>query len=639
MTQRHRTSRLLALGVAGSTSLAGLALVLPSAQAATAPAATTASVTARPAAGAAAAPTAVGRKPRYYTTKVPTSRGFGGAVTSVDPEASKVGIGVLKRGGNAVDAAVATAAALGVTEPYSSGLGGGGYFLYYDARTRRVHTLDGRETAPKSMPDDAFVDPATGEVYPFTPDLVTSGVSVGVPGTPATWNTALHRWGTKKMKNVLTPAERLARRGFKVDSTFRQQTLDNKARFQAFTTTPRLFLPGGDAPAVGSVLKNPALARTYAALGRRGMRSFYTGPIADQISALVRNPPTSSSTDLPVPAGYLKPSDFLDYRAVSQAPTRVGYRGYGVYGVAPSSSGGSTVGEALNIMERYDLTSMGMVPALHHYLEATALAFADRKAHLGDPAYVDVPLQDLLSDRFAAERACSIDETRAFATPVAPGDVADYDGVCGTPSSSRATQAPETENVETTNLTVADRHGNVVEYTLTIEQTGGSGMLVPGRGFLLNNELTDFTNVYNHADPNRIQPGKRPRSSISPTIILKKGKPFVALGSPGGSTIITTVTQMIFNRIDREMSLPRAIAAPRASQQNTPSVTAEPAFLALYGDALGDYGHTLVPAGDGLTSSSEIGAATAIGFGRKGRLTAVAEPKRRGGGSALVVRH
>jgi gamma-glutamyltranspeptidase/glutathione hydrolase len=633
MTQHPRTRRLVALGAAGSTSIAGLALALPSAQAAQ-------GVLAAPGvAPSATAPARVSRaKPHYYTDKVPTSRGFGGAVTSVDPEASKVGIGVLRRGGNAVDAAVATAAALGVTEPYSSGLGGGGYFLYYDARTRTVHSLDGRETAPKSMPDDAFVDPATGKAYPFTPDLVTSGVSVGVPGTPATWNAALRQWGTRRMRNVLVPAERLARRGFKVDDTFRQQTLDNQERFEAFTTTPRLFLPGGTAPRVGSVFRNPDLARTYATLGARGMRSFYTGPIAGQISRLVRTPPRSRSTQLPVPAGYLKRSDFLDYRAVSQAPTRVGYRGYGVFGVGPSSSGGSTVGEALNIMERFDLSSMGTVAALHHYLEATALAFADRKAHLGDPAYVDVPLKHLLSDRFAKERACAIDETRAFATPVDPGNVADYDGSCRTASASAGSAGKETENVETTNLTVADRHGNVVEYTLTIEQTGGSGMLVPGRGFLLNNELTDFSTDYSPTDPNRIQPGKRPRSSISPTIILKNGRPFVALGSPGGSTIITTVTQMIFNRIDRGLSLRRSIAAPRASQQNTPTVSSEPAFLALYGDALTGYGHDLVRVGDGLTSAPEIGAATAIEFGPKGQLTAVAEPARRGGGSALVVR-
>ncbi len=572
-----------------------------------------------------------------YTTKTPTSTGFGGAVTSVDPEASRVGLQVLRRGGNAVDAAVATAAALGVTEPYSSGLGGGGYFVFYDARSGRVHTIDGRETAPRTIPKDAFLDPATGKPYPFTPQLVTSGVSVGVPGTPATWAAALRTWGSYSLRQVLAPAASLARRGFVVDSTFRQQTLDNKKRFEAYTSTPRLFLPGGDAPAVGSVFRNPDLARTYRLLGRQGMRAFYRGPIASEIAALVRHPPKSPTTDLPVPAGYLSKEDLRRYRSIDRAPTHSDYRGYDVYGMAPSSSGGTTVGEALNIMERYDLTRRGAGAALHRYLEATALAFADREAHLGDPAYVHVPVRTLLSDRFAAERACAISPRRAFTPPVAPGDVRRADGRCRAASGDRGRVAPDTENVETTNLTVADRWGNVVEYTLTIEQTGGSGMLVPGRGFLLNNELTDFSAVYDATDPNRIQPGKRPRSSISPTIVVAQGRPFLALGSPGGSTIITTVTQLVFDRIDRRMSLPRAIAAPRASQRNTPTVSAEPAFIDRYGALLRRYGHRLTPAGDRFTSAAEIGAATAIEFGRHGRLTAVAEPTRRGGGAALVV--
>ncbi|WP_170213481.1 gamma-glutamyltransferase [Nocardioides daphniae] len=195
----------------------------------------------------------------------------------------------------------------------------------------------------------------------------------------------------------------------------------------------------------------------------------------------------------------------------------------------------------------------------------------------------------------------------------------------------------DTENISTTHLTVSDRWGNVVAYTLTIEQTGGSGQVVPGHGFILNNELTDFSTVYDPADPNRIQPGKRPRSSMSPTIVLRHGKPFLALGSPGGSTIITTVLQMLVNRIDLGMSIPEAIAAPRATPRNTANVAAEPAFIARYGAPLTALGHTLVPVGDGLTSSPEIGAATAIEFDRRGRTTAVAEPVRRGGGAAGVV--
>ena len=569
--------------------------------------------------------------------KVPTSRGHGGAVSSVDPYATRIGLRVLRRGGNAVDAAVATAAALGVTEPYSAGLGGGGYFVYYDAKTKRVRTIDGRETAPADIDQDAFIDPETGEPYSFSPELVTSGVSVGVPGTPATWEDALGRWGTISLERALAPAARLADRGFVVDETFRQQTLDNEERFEAYTTTPRLFLPDGDAPEVGSTFRNPDLAETYRMLGDQGMDAFYEGDIAEEISDLVQDPPKSPETDLPVMPGEMKPSDLADYEAKFQKPTRMRYRGHDVFGMAPSSSGGSTVGESLNIMERFRLGKMGAPRALHHYLEATALSFADRGAYLGDEAYVDVPLEDLLSDRFAAERACRIKPRSALEKPVAAGDVDSYDGRCDR-QRAKQTSTEDHENVETTNLVVADKWGNVVAYTLTIEQTGGSGMLVPGRGFLLNNELTDFSHVWEADDPNRIEGGKRPRSSMSPTIVLRGKRPVLALGTPGGSTIITTVTQMLFNRIDRDMGIARALAAPRASQRNTPEITAEPEFVDRYGDRLERYGHVFAEAGDAFTSEPEIGAATAIELRGRGRMTAVAEPERRGGGSALVVR-
>jgi gamma-glutamyltranspeptidase / glutathione hydrolase len=575
--------------------------------------------------------------PRPEPPKIPTSTGFGGAVTSVDPEASKVGLRVLKRGGNAVDAAVATAAALGVTEPYSAGIGGGGFFVYYDADKKKVRTIDGRETAPKDMPRNAFIDPETGDPYPFTPDLVTSGVSIGVPGTPATWAKALKRWGSYDLGKALRPAARLAARGFVVDQTFHDQTKDNQERFEAYTTTPDLFLPGGNPPRVGSVFKNPDLAATYRLLGRRGTDAFYGGRLAKEIARATRKPPKSPDTDLPVPKGFMRVSDLRRYEALNQRPTKSDYRGLDVYGMAPVSSGGTTVGEALNIMERFDLASMTPQAALHHYLEATALAFADRGKYVGDPKKVDVPTRDLLNDRFAADRACNINPNAALTKPVAAGDVSSYDGSCTTPGRTTGRTAPDTENVETTNLTVTDREGNVVEYTLTIEQTGGSGLLVEDRGFLLNNELTDFSIEFVKSDPNRIQPGKRPRSSMSPTIVLRNGKPVLALGSPGGASIITTVTQMLFNYVDRGMSIEEAIAAPRASQRNTAAVSAEPEFIATYGDLLTPYGHTLTPSGDLFTSAAEIGAATAIEFGRKGRLTAVAEPTRRGGGSALVV--
>nr|ANY57945.1 Gamma-glutamyltransferase [uncultured bacterium] len=552
----------------------------------------------------------------------------------MDPEATRIGLRVLKRGGNAVDAAVATAAALGVTEPYSAGIGGGGYFVHYNARTGRIRVIDGRETAPESMPRTAFQGP-DGMTRPFD-QLVTSGVSIGVPGTLATWKAAVNRWGTRPLGRLLRPAARLADRGFVVDRTYALQTEENQPRFEAFTSTPRLFLPGGKVPAVGSIARNPDLARTYRTIARRGVGWFYGGGLGREITAVVQSPPRNPDTTFPVPAGYMRPRDLAEYRVIFRKPTRVSYRGYQVYGMPPSSSGGTTIGEALNILKRFDLSRRSVVDVLHHYLEASALAFADRGEYLGDPAYTPVPVRRLLSRRFAKERACQLDPDRAATKPVLPGDVRTADGVCGS-ARVDAAQHPDTEGRETTNLTVADRWGNVVEYTLTIEATGGSGLAVPRRGFLLNNELTDFSTTWVADDPNRLEGGKRPRSSMSPTIVLRKGKPFLALGSPGGSTIITTVLQTLVNRIDRDMGLARAVAAPRASQRNTGSVTAERTFIDRFGGPLGARGHTFTVSGEPGTSAADIGALTAIEFRGRNRLVAAAEPTRRGGGSALVV--
>ena len=564
------------------------------------------------------------------------ARGTGGAVSSVDANASRIGLEVLRRGGNATDAAVAMASALGITEPYSAGIGGGGYFVHFDAKTGRVQTIDGRETAPAAMPNDAFIDPETGKPYPFTPDLVTSGVSVGVPGTLATWQEALARWGSTSLDKALKPSSKLARKGFVVDETFRGQTLDNAERFAAFPSTSKLYLPNGDAPKVGTRFRNPDLADTLDLIRSRGTNAFYRGRVADEIAKTVQAPPKSPDTELPVPKGFMTAKDIASYDVINQRATKVDYRGLDVYGMAPSSSGGTTVGESLNILENFRLGGANIARTLHLYLEASAHAFADRGAYVGDPAYVDVPTKRLLSQDFADSRACKIDPAKASNKPVPAGDIADNlaDGGCSTVTHS---EPGDTENVSTTHLSVVDKRGNAVAYTLTIEQTGGSGIVVPGRGFLLNNELTDFTTVYDAKDPNRIQPGKRPRSSMAPTIVTRNGRVRMVVGSPGGSTIITTVLQILVNRLDLGMSLPKAIAAPRASQRNTASVTAEPEFIERYEDALTPYGHALTPSGDQFTSAAEIGAAAGIEVDRRGRMTAAAEPVRRGGGAAEVV--
>jgi gamma-glutamyltranspeptidase / glutathione hydrolase len=312
--------------------------------------------------------------------------------------------------------------------------------------------------------------------------------------------------------------------------------------------------------------------------------------------------------------------------------------------MAPSSSGGSTVGEALNILSHFDLSGMTRVQALHHYLESTRLAFADRNRFVGDPAFVHVPLAQLLSDSFGLQRACLIDPTQALTSPVPPGDP-NGSPSCSAPATAATRQdQPETH---TNHFVVSDRWGDVVSYTNTIEQLGGSGIVVPGRGFLLNNELTDFNFAPTQGtapDPNLPAAGKRPRSSMSPTITLRDGRPFVAVGAAGGATIITTVLGILVNRIDYGMTLPDAIAAPRASQRNSATTQAEPDFIALPTtpglEALGQ--KFAITDTSGLDPSIKIpptiGVATGLEALPGGQWLAAAEPTRRGGGSAGVVR-
>jgi gamma-glutamyltranspeptidase/glutathione hydrolase len=564
--------------------------------------------------------------------KVPLMSGDGGAVASVDADASQVGIDVLRAGGNAADAAIATAAALGVTEPYSAGIGGGGFLVYYDARKRIVRTIDGREAAPASFTDRTFTDTA-GAPLNFTA-VVNSGLSVGVPGTPALWDKAARQFGTRKLGDLLRPAEQLAERGFVVDATYAQQTTDNKARFELFPATARTFLPGGNVPAVGSIFRNPDLARAYRTLRQDGVRSLYNGELGAAVVAASRQPATAPGVS--VFPGQITRGDLRHYQARIEQPTRSTYQGLEVYGMPVPSSGGIAVGESLNLVEAYgrqtgeNLSDVDQVQYLHRFAEATATAFADRNRWVGDVH--GVPVRELLSQGFAGERACQLfDPTAAHARPIPFGNP---DGKYDTCGAATGVTQPSPEEHGTTNLTVTDKWGNVAEYTLTIESTGGSGITVPGYGFLLNNELTDFNFVpltVGVPDPNLPGPNKRPRSSMSPTIVLQDGTPVLAVGSPGGATIITTVTQVLLGTLDRDLSLVDAIAAPRISSRNGASTQAEPAVIASPDRAgLTALGHVLSP-------TPEIGAATAIRLLPGGRFEAAAETIRRGGGSAMVV--
>ncbi len=549
--------------------------------------------------------------------------GTGGAVASVNLLATAAGIRVLRDGGNAVDAAVAGAAVLGVVEPFSCGIGGGGFMVIYNARDHKVTTIDSREKAPQAFRADSFIDPATGKPISF-PEGVTSGLGVGVPGTLLAWQSALDRFGTRSLSKLLKPAIEIADDGFVVNPTFALQIAQNASRFRDFTSTRALYLtPSGQAPAVGSLFRNPDLAKTYRQIAEEGPDVVYDGPISGDIVNTVQHPPTVPGITRNVRPGLMTRDDLAEYEVVAREPVATTYRGLQIFGMGPPSSGGSTIGESLNILEGFDMHGLSRTQALHRYLESTRLAYADRNKYLGDPDVVNVPLSGLLSKDYAAQRRALIGPTAAI-SPVPPGNPFPFQQ-----DVSAAGDNTDLESVSTTHLTVADRWGNIVSYTFTIEQIGGSGMVVPGRGFLLNNELTDFE--FTPGLANSPGPGKRPRSSMSPTIVFSNGRPVVALGSPGGSTIITTVLQLLVNQVDFGMTLPDAIAAPRASQRNTSRTLAEPAFLATP-EAAG-----LQALGHQFTRMDEIGAATGIAFLPEGLFEAAAEPVRRGGGSAMVV--
>ena len=552
--------------------------------------------------------------------KTPTAEGWGGSAATVDPLATQAAIDVLRSGGNAVDAAVAAAGVLGVVEPFSCGIGGGGFMVIYDAKRHRVDTIDSREVAPADLEPTAFAGlQATSQ---FT-EAYVSGLSVGVPGTVAGWEKALKRYGSRSLRSLLRPGRRIADEGFVVDQTFNGQVESNKEIFDDFTSTRDLYLPGGAPTPVDKVQANPDLAETYRRIGKDPDR-FYTGGIARDIARTVQQPPLRPGAVRTAVPGSMTTRDLAGYRAIQRKPTKVDYRGLEVYGMGPPSSGGSTVGEALNILEEApNWETLPTTQRYHWFLEASRLAFADRGAFLGDPGFSDIPLDGLLSQQFAAERAALIDPARAQTVVVGPGEPAG--------SASRST----------THLTVADADGMVVAYTFTIESTGGNGIVVPGWGFLLNNELTDF-DFTKTGLPNSAGPGKRPRSSIAPTIVQRDGIPVLALGSPGGSTIITTVLQILLERFDLGKSLPQAIFAPRASQRNgTDTKTeAEQAFIdSPAGQELaGPFGHLFKTPALTPPVNGQIGAATGIEFRSRNRLLAAAEAVRRGGGSAQVVR-
>jgi len=571
--------------------------------------------------------------------KEPVATGTGGAVASMDPDASQAGITVLKQGGNAVDAAVATASALGVTIPFVAGPGGGGFMVIYLARTHQVVTINGRETCPAACTPTMFTDPATGQPlgYDYASD---QPLATGVPSMVATWAQALSRYGHRSLAADLQPAIGVAERGFRVDADFQQLTESDLPELQAYPASRALLLtPAGNPLPVGYLLRNPDLAKTYRLLGRYGPSYLYDGPLGRAVVQADDHPVlTPGQTVVQLP-GIMTTNDLRAYQARVQAPTHVNYRGLDIYSMAPPSSSGSTVGEALNILSGYHLSAEPRATALFHYLEASRLAYADRNAYVGDPRYVSVPLDGLLSPAFAATRRCLI-HNRALVSPVAPGNPVPPYPAC--PGQGAAAQPVSAEGQHTNNIVTTDKWGNIVAYTNTINFFGGSGQTVPGYGFLLNNEMTDFDFAppASGHDPNLPAAGKQPRSSMGPVIAFRHGQPVFSVGAAGGSTIIETILQIIMNHVDFGMPLPAALAAPRVAQTNSATSLAEPDFYtsALAKQLTSEFGEQFTEAtGPILPLDNYPGDATALAILGGGRDQAIAEPVRLGGGSALVV--
>ncbi|WP_371867583.1 gamma-glutamyltransferase [Duganella guangzhouensis] len=543
-------------------------------------------------------------------------------MATISEPASQAAIAILNQGGNAIDAAVAAAATLGVTDPFSCGIGGGGFMVIYLAKDKRVITIDHRETAPASFTPTVFLK--DGKERDFE-TVVASGMSVGVPGTVRGWHEALDRYGSMSFKQVLAPAIDVASKGFKVNDNFSHLVQENEAKFSLFPATAALYLRNGKALPAGSTLRNPDLAKAYKELAAGGVKAFYNGKLARAIVDAVNAPATPPGVR--VDAGNMTLADLANYEARLRQPVHSTYRGYDLYGMPLPSSGGVAVAEALNILEGYDLKAMPRAQAEHLYLEASRLAFADRNAYLADPEFIDAPVAGLLNKDYAARRRELINPAQASLHAPA-GDPYPFQNDVSVPLRPNASKLIA-EGAHTTHLTVSDKDGNIVSYTYTIESWGGSGIVVPGYGFLLNNEMTDFD--FSGPAPNVPEAGKRPRSSMSPTLAFKNGKPAFSIGSPGGATIITTVLQTIFNYVDLGMSMPDAVNAPRLSERNGQATDVEPGFS---GSA---QAQALEKSGQHWSQTAEeIGAANALVFNPDGTVTAVSEGHRHGIGSALV---
>ena len=509
-----------------------------------------------------------------------------GMVVAQERHAANIGVDILNRGGNAVDAAVAVGFAMAVTFPAAGNLGGGGFMVIHLAKENRNLALDYRETAPAAATKDMFLD---GQGNPDPNKSRDSGLAVGVPGTVAGLVLAEEKYGSGKfsLSDLIAPAIKLARDGFPVENDFPKYMPFFRDRFARWPSSAAIFLDANTQMLKdGDRLVQPDLADTLQAIAEDGPRAFYQGRTAELIAAAVGKA-----------GGIVTKDDLANYRAIERPIVRGTYRGYDIISMPPPSSGGVALIEMLNMLEGYDLSKLGRgEQSMHYMIEAMKRAYADRAAYMGDPDSVKMPIADLLSKKYAASLDAGIRDRATPAADVRPGNPADHEGQ------------------NTTQFSVADRDGNAVSNSYTLNYWYGLGLVADGTGVLLNNELDDFTSKPGTAntfgligyDSNLPGPNKRPLSSMTPTIVLKDGKPFLITGSPGGSRIITAVLQVIVNAIDFHMSVAEAVSAPRLHNQWEPDeVLAEPGFDPAVLAALKARGHNIVPS-DRHTSANSI---------------------------------
>ncbi|HEY0961174.1 MAG TPA: gamma-glutamyltransferase [Pseudomonadales bacterium] len=476
-----------------------------------------------------------------------TLRGTQGMVASRSDIASEVGSRILADGGNAIDAAVATAFALAVVYPSAGNIGGGGFTMIALANGE-VYAQDSREKAPAAAHRDMFLD-AEGNV---DRNLALNTLqSSGVPGSVDGLLDALERFGTMTREQVIAPAIALAEEGFVLNDDLAGQFQENLEAFRQHPASLAVFTNDGTPYAAGDVWKQPDLAKTLKLIAERGRDGFYAGETADLIVAeMQRN------------NGLITHDDLASYESVWREPVHGTYRGYDIWSMPAPSSGGVLLVQMLNMLEPYDLGALGYGNAdtIHLMIEAQRRAYADRAEYLGDPDFVDVPAAMLSSKQYASTR------------------FADFDPGQATDSASIGAGTWPAESTQTTHFSVADKDGNAVAMTTTLNRNYGNRIVVPGAGFLLNNEMDDFSSKPNTPnsygligrDANDIQPGKRMLSSMTPTIVMRDDKPVLLTGSPGGSTIINTVLQVVINVIDHGMDAEAAVASPRIHHQWMP---------------------------------------------------------------------